>query len=226
MRRLHRRVPWAGPPRTRRRVGIRMAGAIALAAVLAGVSACTGDRGGSGSSAGSGTGTPAPTVAATASPGAAPGVQATAFPIPGSPRPEPVPVVKTVTGRDWQLSLNKVSRVSGESVLVEATLTTTKSRELFTDFEEAGFKLRKQEDGKFGGTYEFSAVTLTAPGDARQYLPMRDENGVCACTYGFVVSVDPGQVLPVYVYMSAPASDTVNITVRGFPAFTGVRVQR
>jgi hypothetical protein len=209
MRRLHRRVPWAG--------------SAALAVILVGLAGCTGDNGGSGS--GAGTGSPAPTAAAPASPGPAPGVEATAFPVPGSPRPEPVPVIKTVNGRDWRLSLNRVTRVSPESVLVEATLTTTKSRELFSTFEETGFAVRKQEDGKFGNTYEFSAVTLTAPGDARQYLPMRDENGICACTYGFVVSVDPGQALPVYVYMSAPASDMVNIAVRGFPAFTGVRVQ-
>jgi hypothetical protein len=220
MRRPHRRVPLAGIPWN----GISRVGIAALAAILMSLAGCTGDSGGSGS--GSGAGSPAPTAAATASPAPAPGVAATAFPIPGSPRPEPVPVLKTVRGGDWQLTLNRVSRVSAESVLVEATITTTRSREVFANFEEAGFAVRKREDGKFGNTYEFSAVTLTAPGDARQYLPMRDENGICACTYGFVASVDPGQTLPVYVYMTAPTSDTVTITVRGFPALTGVRVQR
>jgi hypothetical protein len=222
MRRLQRRVPWAGPPRTG--VATRAAAMGALAMTMALLSGCTG--GGSGSNAGSGDASPASTAGAAASPGIAPGARATAFPIPGSPRPEPVPVVKTVTGRDWQLSLNKVSRISPESVLVEATLTTTKSREVFNTFEEAGFAVRAGADGQRNNTYEFSAVTLTASGDPKQYLPMRDENGVCACTYGALISVDPGQTLPVYVYMSAPQSDTLNIAVRGFPAFTGVQVQR
>jgi hypothetical protein len=209
MRRRYRRVPWTG--------------AVLFGTIMLGLAGCTGDDGGN---PGSAAGTPG-TSTATPAPAVTPGARATTFPIPGSPQPQPVPVIKTVTGSGWSLSLNKVTRISPESVLVEATLTNTRDRELFKNFEEAGFVLREnRETGKLDSTNEFSAVAITAPGDPKQYLPLRDENGVCACTYGFTVGLDRNVPLPVYVYMSAPPGDTINVTVRGFPAFTGVRVQR
>jgi hypothetical protein len=208
----------------RRRQRFPWPATITLATVLLAVGACTGDGG---STSGSGAGSPAATAPATAPAAPTPGAAATTFPIPGSPQPQAVPVLKTVTGLGWNLSLNRVSRVSADSVLVEATLRPTTSGQVFRQFEEPGFLLRQNEEtGKLDNTYEFSAVTLTTQGDPKQYLPLRDETGRCACTNGFLVSLDPAQTLPVYVYMSAPAADTVNVTVRGFPSFSGVRVQQ
>ena len=189
--------------------------ALAVAVLLAG---CTGDGdGGSGGGA-----SPGETRAA-----ASPGGQATAHPAPAEVTAEALPVVATRENSEWRLTLNEVRRAGEESVVVVGTLTFLEDNRAitFTGFEETGFKYRENDKGGEAMTNEFSAVTLTVPGErAVLYRVLRDESGACACTEG-VDAVSQGDVVGVYAYLSAPKDATkVTIAVRGFAPFVGVPV--
>lgn len=153
---------------------------------------------------------------------AGPGEQASAYPAPASASPSPLPDLGTRRAGDLTLTLNAVRRASPDAVVVEATLAASSNIPLF-DLAEPGFKLR-EVDGEQPNTYEFSAVTLAAPGDPQVYLPLRDDQGSCACTQG-IQFLDGGQTMGVYTYVTAPDdASTVTVNVTPFAPFPDVRV--
>jgi len=196
--------------------------AVTLLAGLA-VAGCTG--GGSGSSGAAGTS--GASGAGAGGPAAAePGREPTAYPVPASATPAPLPSLGTRTGGRWVLTLNEVRRSGAGAVVVTATVSTaTSSSEVFKDFAEPGYATREDAAGKLASTHEFSGVTLTVPGSTTQYQVMRDADGICACTQG-LISVDKDRPQAVYAYVTAPpGASTVTVNVQGFAPFTGVRVE-
>ena len=197
-------------PRTPGRV------AVALAAVLL-AAGCTGGGDDAPASASSTSSAPAGAAAAT------PGSEATAYPVPADAEPEPLPSVGARDDGEWALTLNGVRRVSEGSAVVTATLRS-ETQTLFRGFAEPGYTVRDDGSGKAGTSYEFSAVTLSAPGDPTLYQPLRDERDICACSWG-AFDYEPGTDRGVYVYVTAPAdAETVTVTVAGFEPFTDVAI--
>ena len=155
---------------------------------------------------------------------AEPGEQATAYPVAGEATPAPVPDLETIATGEWTLTLNGVDRVSDQALLVTATMTSN-GPGVFRGFEEPGYSLRMNDEGKLDNTYEFSAITLTAGAGPAVYQVMRDANGICACSQG-VLDIEPGQPTAVFAYVTAPAeATTVDVTVAGIGTFTGLEVQ-
>jgi hypothetical protein len=157
---------------------------------------------------------------------AEPGRQATAYPVAASATAQALPSLGSRTAGGWTLTLNGVRRSGKDSVVVTAMVTNASSRkEAFHGVSEEGYSIRTYADGKYDGTHEFSAVTLTVDGSAVQYQVMRDSKGYCACSQGLGELLEPGQSIAVYAYVTAPPeAATVTVTVQGFAPFTGVRV--
>lgn len=194
--------------------------AVAAAVVLSG---CTGgdDPAGQPTAPGSSDGS-----GSSARPGASaagPGVQASTFPVPAGVQPSALPSLGSRAARDLTYTLNAVRRVSPQAVVVEGTLTA-KSNTALRDLAEPGFRSRDIGGGKSEDTYEISGVTLTTPGDAKVYLPLRDEKGFCSCSQG-VIGLDAGESMGVYTYVTAPEDATsVTVTVAPFGAFPDIPV--
>lgn len=166
-----------------------------------------------------------PEPGTSASPGptaAAPGQQATTYPVPADAEASPLPDLGTAQAGTLTLTLNAVRRVSDEALVVEGTLTASENTVL-TDLAEVGYKVREM-DGERPFTYEFSAVSVTVPGDDVVYLPLRDEKGFCACTQG-ILGVDGGESIGVYTYVTAPPdASSVTVNVAQFAPFVDVPV--
>jgi hypothetical protein len=155
--------------------------------------------------------------------GPPPSGTATTYPVAPSASPSALPVVGARTNGQWTFALTAVHRAGPGQVLVEGILTS-RQHTFLQGFEEPGFALRKGADGKLDNTYEFSAVSLTVPGDSTVYQPMRDAAGRCACTQG-VLSIEAEQPYAVYTLVTAPpAASKVSVLVQGFAAFDNVAV--
>lgn len=196
--------------------------AVACAIVLSLAAGCSGDDGEDPVAR--------PSTSASASDGASAGPSAApvdgaaqAYPVAPSAAPTPLPALGTRQGSRFDLTLNGVRRASAQAVVVEATLTASGGNTPLFDLAEPGYEFR-EVDGERPRTYEFSAVTLSVPGDPLVYQPLRDDKGFCACTQG-IQFLDGGTSMGVYTYVTAPeTADTVTVTVAGYPPFTGVPV--
>lgn len=200
--------------------------AVLLTAAVPALAGCTGSGSpSSSSSTGGSDGSGAP--GASASGGSGPSAPAngrtgTAYPVAPVASSSPLPALGTVKSALGTFTLTAVRRASPGLVSVEGTLTPRNS--VLNGLEEPGFGLRKNPStGKLDTTYEFSAVTLTVPGDAKVYLPARTSDGRCVCTAGLVTV--PAGPLAVYTYVTAPAAATrATITVRGLGAVHDVAI--
>lgn len=171
------------------------------------------------------TGEPAasPETGTSASPGptaAAPGQQATTYPVPADAEASPLPDLGTAQA--GTLTLNAVRRMSDDALVVEGTFTAS-GNAVLTDLAEVGYKVREM-DGERPFTYEFSAVSVTVPGNPVVSLPLRDEKGFGACAQG-IPGVDGGESIGVYTYVTAPAdASAVTVNVAQFAPFVDVPV--
>ncbi|MBW3646214.1 MAG: hypothetical protein KY440_00330 [Actinobacteria bacterium] len=195
-------------------------GAVVVALMLTG---CTDDGGTEPDPSASGSPGAPPASADGSGPSAAgPGASASTFPVPAQAQPSPLPNLGTREAGGLTLTLNAVRRVSPEAVVVEGTLVA-KSTTPLLNLAEPGFAVR-QEGGERPSTYEFSAVSLSAAGDPKVYLPLRDDKGFCACTQG-IQFLDGGKSMGVYTYVTAPEqAENVTVTVARFAPFTDVPV--
>jgi len=164
-----------------------------------------------------------PSVAASLAP--APGGSPSAVPVAASASPSPLPDLGTRAGGGWVYTLNAVRRVSPQAVIVEGTLGTSEnSNKQMLEFAEPGYTGGLQGAAATAIKYEFSSVVLSAPGDAKIYQPLRDEQGRCACTQA-VKFIDSGAPVGVYTYVTAPAdAKTLTVTVQKFAPFPDVPV--
>jgi hypothetical protein len=197
----------------------------AVTAVLAlGATSCTGDSGGDAAApAGGSSSTGSASSASQAAP--APGSSATAFPVPASASPAPLPSLGSREGQGYTVTLNSLQRVGPQSGLLTATVTSTRSR-AFDEFTEPGYLtvLDPVTRKPLGNAYDFSAVTLSTPGDDAVYKVLRDEDQRCACTTG-LLSVPANQPFGVYAYVTLPErAAKVTVTVKGLAPFRDVPV--
>lgn len=197
--------------------GIRMvAGSAAMLAGLLALTACSDDDSPKGPGV---SGSPAPSTGVSAG---GPSGQASAYPVAPSAVASPLPVIGSGSNGSWSFDLNSVTAAGPGQLLVVGTLRS-KDSPIVSGFQETGFEYTKQLDGRIVLSSDFSAVTVTAPGDSTVYQPVRDSSRACACTRGGLIK--KGEPYPIYVLVTAPPSaTTVTVMVSGFAPFKNVPV--
>ncbi|MGL4173868.1 MAG: hypothetical protein ACRCTR_07330 [Actinomycetota bacterium] len=152
------------------------------------------------------------------------------YPIPApSPTGQTLPDLGTLKTGSYTVTLNSLRRVGPQLGILTATVYQLEGVLDFDGLQEPGYDYLKnvekrfETDGTVDSTGEFSAVTLTAPGSSRIYLPVRDENDRCLCTS--YLDVENKIPTGVFVYMTLPEqASAVDITINGVGQFTDVKI--